>query len=262
MIATHKIFAGDGAATGFRVAGTAQRTVIFVHGVGSTGAIWDRQLTAFEGLFRSVAVELRGNGISKPEPIPEAITRSGYALDVIAIADSLGVEQFDLVGCSLGGVVAFELAKVVPERMRSLTFLGSFACYPDAPAYVERIIGAARAARSMREFAVARASQLGLPAVRQAETIDQMSCKEIASYEAATMATWTGDYRDILPRITAPTLVAYGARDTIAPAQLSLEIATGITGARLVELPDAGHVANADNPAAFNAMLVDFLTTV
>ena len=63
----------------------------------------------------------------------------------------------------------------------------------------------------------------------------------------------------MLSSITVPALVSYGAHDRVAPRELSEAIAAGIPGADLEEVPDAGHVANADNPAAFNALLGDFL---
>ena len=76
---------------------------------------------------------------------------------------------------------------------------------------------------------------------------------------AATEATWTGDYRDVLPTIDVPTLVAYGEHDAVAPRALAEEIANGIRGSRIVAIANAGHVANADEPGTFNALLREFL---
>jgi 3-oxoadipate enol-lactonase len=86
-----------------------------------------------------------------------------------------------------------------------------------------------------------------------------MACKSVPCYLAATQATWTGDYRSLLPTINVPVLVAYGERDTIAPRALSEEIAAGVGGARLAMIPGAGHVANADNPSEFNGVLRAFI---
>ncbi|MDE2481563.1 MAG: alpha/beta fold hydrolase [bacterium] len=259
MIDTLTLLAPDGAYAGARCAGTRGDALVFVHGVGSTAAIWDRQLDAFASTHRCAAIELRGNGVPKPEPEPATITRRGYAHDVLAVADARGIERFTIVGCSLGGVVAFELWGLAPERIAKMVIVGSFAAYPNARAYADGIAAAVRAAGDMPHFAHERAARLGLPPERLRETLEQMACKEVASYLAATEATWTGDYRAVLPTIAVPTLVAYGERDAIAPRALSQEIADGIPGSRLVEIADAGHVANADAPAAFNAMLQEFL---
>lgn len=242
-----------------RMAGADGAPVVFVHGVGSTAAIWDYQLEALADAYRCFAVELRGNG-AVPDPPPHRITREGYVDDVLAVADAAGLGRFHFVGCSLGGVVGFELWKRSPQRLRSLTFVGSFAAYPNAEAYVQNVIASVNAAGTMEAFAHERARKLGMPPGRRTdETIAQMGCKSVASYVAATRATWTGDFRDTLSSITVPSLVVYGSKDGVAPAPLSEEISRGIPGARLEVISDAGHVTNADAPERFNEILRSFL---
>lgn len=245
-----------------RAAGSHGDAVIFVHGVGSTAAIWDYQLEPLSAQYRCFAVELRGNGVPKPEPPPELITREGFVDDVLAIADAAGAQRFHFVGCSLGGVVGFELWKRAPERVLSLTFVGSFAWYPDAEHYVANVIEAVTTAGTMERFAHERARKLGMPpGKRTDETIAQMACKTLDSYIASSRATWTGEYRDILPRITVPTLVICGEKDAVAPPKFSEEIAGQIPGAQLHVIENAGHVTNADTPDVFNELLLGFLTT-
>lgn len=246
-----------------RLLGTRARsgTLLFVHGVGSTAAIWDSQLESFGDEYRCAAIELRGNGTQKPDPDPASITRAGYAEDVLAVADALRAERFTLVGCSLGGVVAFELWHRVPERLGAMVLLGSFARYPDGDRIAQQLSAEAREAGDMRTFGERRAAKLGLPPGRLRETVEQYACKSVECFLAATQATWTGDYRALLPTINVPALVAYGEHDTVAPRTLAEEIATGIGGAQLTMIEGAGHVANADNPAAFNRVLRDFLSS-
>jgi 3-oxoadipate enol-lactonase len=245
------------------MSGSRGDVVIFVHGVGSTAAIWDYQLAALADAYRCFAVELRGNGVPKPEASPQEITRAGYVDDVLAVADAAGAERFHFVGCSLGGVVGFELWQRAAQRVRSLTFVGSFAWYPDAAQYVQSVVAAVESAGSMERFAHERAKKLGMPAGKRTdETIQQMACKAVPSYIAATHATWTGDYRGLLEQIDVPTLVLCGERDTVAPPSFSQEIAGRIPGARLEVLPGAGHVTNADAPERFNELLRAFLRTI
>lgn len=281
MIETMCVKAGDGVAAGVRYrkrisspeAAAARsgsepperpstpESIIFVHGVGSTAAIWDYQLRDLCDRYDCYAIELRGNGAIGPPPDPSMITRAGFVNDVLAVADAADSPHFHFVGCSLGGVVGFELWQHVPEQIASLTVVGSFAKYPNSEAYVANIEAAVGAAESMELFAEERSAKLGLPLARLAETLAQMSCKTIPSYLASTRATWTGDYRAMLSTISVPTLVICGERDRIAPLPLSQEIAAGIPGARLEVLPGAGHVSNADTPAAFNKLLREFLAT-
>jgi 3-oxoadipate enol-lactonase len=252
----------DGAIAGARVAAAGARStstaLVFVHGVGSTAAIWDGQLEAFGGESACVAIELRGNG-AVPDPEPSLITRAGFAQDVLTVLDALRIEHFTLVGCSLGGVVALELYARAGNRFDAIVTLGSFARYPDGERVAEGIIAAVHEAGSMPVFAQRRAAQLGLPPQRMEETIEQMACKSVPSYIASTKATWTGDYTGMLSSVVVPALVAYGDRDPVVPLPLSEELAAGIPSAQLATVEDAGHVANADNPAAFDKMLRDFL---
>lgn len=237
-----------------------KETIVFVHGVGSTGAIWEYQTEALGDAYQCISIELRGNGARKPEPPPESITRDGYVDDVLFAADAADAQRFHFVGCSLGGVVGFELWKRAPRRVRTLTFVGSFAWYPDAQQYVEDVIASVRAAGTMERFAQERALKLGMPpGKRTDETIAQMACKSVDSYIASTRATWTGEYRALLPAIGVPALVICGENDAVAPPRFSQEIADGIPGARLEIIPGAGHVTNADAPERFNSLLLGFL---
>jgi 3-oxoadipate enol-lactonase len=233
--------------------------LIFVHGVGSTAAIWEDQMREFSVERRCFAIELRGNG-AHPDPSDVAtITREGFADDVLACADDEGLDRFVIVGCSLGGVVAFELWRRARKRVAAMVIADSFAKYPEAQLHADGIKAAVLEAGNMKAFAHVRAAKLGLPPQRFKITVDQMACKSVEAYLASTQATWTGDYRRLLPTIDVPVLVCCGERDTVAPLTLSEEIAAAIPGAQLHVIPDAGHVSNADNPAAFNAILRDFL---
>jgi pimeloyl-ACP methyl ester carboxylesterase len=261
VIRTIQVETSDGATTGARCSGESGPALIFVHGVGSTAAIWDRQLEAFATAYRCAAIELRGNG-ALSDPDPASIHREGFATDVLAVADALGFGRFALIGCSLGGVVAFELWGRAPERFDAMVVVGSFARYPDGQRYAQGVSEAALAAGDMRAFGAARAAKLGLPPERLDETIEQMACKSVACYLASTQATWTGDYTAMLASIDVPVLVLCGQRDAVAPLALSEEIAAGIPGAGIATVPEAGHVANADQPERFNAILRGFLKTV
>lgn len=260
MIETMRVACDDGAVTGARTSGKSGPALVFVHGVGSTAAIWDSQLEAFGASNRCFAVELRGNGALE-DPDPALISRAGFAGDVLAVTAAAGVDTFTLVGCSLGGVVAFELFSRVPQRFEAMVLVGTFAAYPNAQAYLDGVLTALHEAGNMKAFAEMRAAKLGMPPDRTRETIEQMACKSVPCYEASSRATWTGDYRALLPSIAVPALVICGERDVVAPYALSQEIAMGIPGSRIEVVEAAGHVTNADAPGAFNDLLRGFLST-
>lgn len=265
MINNLWIQSSDGALCGARCAGTSGDAIMLVHGVGSTAAIWDYQLSQLSKRYQCYAIELRGNGRGGVEPLPSAITREGYADDVIAVADAAGVRRFHFIGCSLGGVVGFELWKRSPKRVRSFIFIGAFAAYPGGEKTAEAIAAEVLATGDMAAFARARAQRLFSAQEstrRYQETIEQMACKNVQSYLAATRATWTGDYRGLLHTVSVPSLVMCGEHDQIAPLPLSREIAAGIPHAQLTVVAGANHVANADRPTEVNELTDRFLRRV
>ncbi len=78
-------------------------------------------------------------------------------------------------------------------------------------------------------------------------------------YRAATAELWGVDMREVAGSVTVPTLVLVGEHDSIAPPHLSRELSGVIHGAQLVVIPDAGHLPNEENPAAFNQAVRTFL---
>lgn len=260
MIATLIAQTTDGELVAARTAGASGEPIVFAHGVGSTAAIWRDQLEALSDSYRCIAVEFRGNAHSQFEASPEKITPEGFVADVLAVADAARARRFHFVGCGMGGRVGFELWKRAPLRVATLTLLGTFAAFPDGETRAAAIVAQVREAGSMATYARQRADAMGLrPGKRRDDTIEQISVKSVAGYEAGTHVTWTGDYRTLLPRIAAPTFVMVGEDDTITPMALAQGIADGIPDSRLKVVHDAGHIANADNPASFDAMLRAFL---
>jgi 3-oxoadipate enol-lactonase len=261
----------DGLRIAYAEAG-AGLAVVFLHGVGSTKDVWRSQVDHFSTRgMRCIAAEYRGYGDSDvPPPASlaagaadaQAISRAAFARDVLAVLDACGVSAAHFCGCSLGGVVSLDCYAQAPERVRSLTLVDTFAFYPGGVESMhERIDTLERL--GMLEFARSRASGVLRPDAlpeRVERVRAEMGSIRLDVYKAATRATWTGDYRALLPRITVPVLVVWGEHDRdVAPRALSEEIVALTRSARaLTVIPDAGHVPNVDNPRAFNEALEGF----
>lgn len=236
--------------------------VVFLHGVGATSACWSEQMESLSSAFRCVALDYRGYGKSD---IPEhgAISREAYARDVVAVMDAAGIESAVLCGNSLGGVVALEVYRTIPERVRKLVLVDSFAYFPGGaesiPARLKTLdeLG-------IEQFATTRAPGLfvqGAPELLVARAQADMTSIPLAIYKASTSVTWSGDYRALLPRIDVDTLVIWGEYDTVTPRPLSDELAERIAkSGPLAVVPGAGHLPQMENPAAFDTLLTDFLT--
>ncbi len=246
--------------------------VLFLHGVGSTGEIWRRQMLALAPAFQCIALDYRGygnSGVPQARSLapgafdPQAISRAAFARDVLAVLDACGLRSAHLCGCSLGGVVALECYAQASERIRSLTLVDTFAFYPGGAESIDERIRTLDTL-GIEEFARTRAPRVLRPDA-SAEHIEfvraGMASIPLEVYKAATRVTWTGDYRDLLPRIAVPVLVMWGERDDeIAPYERSAEIVYSLREpGQVTVVPHAGHLPNIDNPEFFNHALAEFV---
>ncbi len=237
--------------------------VVFLHGVGSDKGLWQAQLEYFSARGRR-ALALDYPGYGESDLAPHALTRPEIARYLWGALDALGVDEAHVVGLSMGGVVALEMRRQQPARLRSLVLADTFARHPDADLFVARAEHVV-ATLSMAEFADSRAPLVlrpNAPAELVRAVRENMSRIDQRSYRWATVAVWTADYLDDLARVQTPTLVLVGEHDALTPRALSEELAAGIAGARLICLPDAGHLSNVDQPDAFNRAVGELIEEV
>jgi 3-oxoadipate enol-lactonase len=274
MRSATKFAESDGLRIAYTEAGDGP-PIVFLHGVGATKRCWEPQLATLSSRFRCIALEYRGYGESDVPPAAslaaeardaKSISRGAYARDVIAVLDAEKIDAAHFCGCSLGGVVALETYDSKPARVTSLALVDTFAFYPDGAKSMDQRL-ATLDSLGIKEFARTRAPGIlkpePLPEVLESVRAD-MSSIPLAVYKASTRATWTGDYRALLPRISIPAEVFWGECDTtVAPLALSEELAEGIpTCSGVVRIAHAGHLPNLDNPEFFNLALEAFVDSV
>lgn len=176
--------------------------------------------------------------------------------------------RFALAGLSLGGYIAFAMLRQAPERIAKLALLDTSA-RPDT---------AEQSARRENFIAMAEAGEL----TEVVDTLTRVYLHRNRHNDDALkrvvqdMAADTGveafvrqqkaimsrmDSRPLLATIRCPTLVLVGDGDELTPPDLSKEICTGISGARLVVVPDCGHLSTIEKPNAVNAALAEWLST-
>ena len=240
------------------VGGGGATPILFLHGVGSDKSVWAPQLDHFGRSRRAVAFDYPGYGES--DPWPDA-SRDDFAAAILAAMDSLHIDRAHICGLSLGGVVAIAMHALAPERCASLVLADSFAVHPDGQGIFERSAEASRSI-GMRALAEARVDLLlgsAAPPRLRAEVVATMAAIDPAAYRLGAAAVWRADQRDRARAIAVPTLVLCGTEDRITPPALSEELAALVPAARLARIDRAGHLANAEQPAAFNAAIDAFL---
>lgn len=250
---------GRHGAIGCVQAGAGERiAIIFLHGVGSDKSVWDPQIRHFSRARRAVAFDYPGYGESDPWP---GATLDDFAAAIEAGMEAAGIERAHICGLSLGGVVAIALHALFPGRCASLILADSFAVHADGPAICKRSIEASRTI-GMRALAEGRAPALlgnAATAGLRDEVIETMARIDPQAYRQGAQAVWLADQRQRAAAVAVPSLVLCGSEDRITPPALSEELAALIPGARLERIEGAGHLANAEQPAAFNSAIDRFL---
>jgi 3-oxoadipate enol-lactonase len=251
-------------AVSHRVEGFAGPWVTFITGIANDYSMWDRQAAALSSGFRVLRYDLPGQGGTAPSA--GAVTIESLSRDLIALWDALGIASSHLVGLGLGGAVAQAAAIDHPARIDRLVPCCCRAqMVPEFAALWHQLIATVKAKgiEPVVEPTLARwfpepfraANPDAMDAVRA--MIRRTSVKGYVDCAGAFLGL---ALEDRLPRIRARTLYLSGADDNRGgPPPLMAGLAAKVPGARHASVPDAAHIANVQNPAAFNRLLIDFL---
>jgi pimeloyl-ACP methyl ester carboxylesterase len=235
--------------------------LVLVHGYTGDISDWERQIEAFAATHRVLVMDHRGHGRSGAPRERSSYTVERMASDVEALAAHAGFDRYHLVGHSLGGMVAQEIALRSGERLLSLTLedtVHDFAIGRSEP--IRKLFDARlRMAEEQGMAAIAR-----LPALPRAphhprerarleqERLARMSLEGfIGGWQA--LCGWPGT-QGRAHAIGTPTLVIHGELDGPVIAG-SRWLAGAIPGAKLEVVPEAGHSPQLERPELFNAAL-------
>jgi pimeloyl-ACP methyl ester carboxylesterase len=247
--------------------------IVFVHGLGGQWQNWLENIPRAALERRVIAVDLPGFGRT---PMPrERVTISGFGRCVDALCENLSLGRVDMVGNSMGGYVAAEVAIQFPERIDQL-ILVSAAGITSADIARRPIYTAGRIATAMVSYGAARHRQIAsrpksrhmalalvarYPSLLRADLAYEGFFKGAGKpgFDDALRACLEYDFRDRLPEIRQPTLIVWGEKDSIIPVKDAAEFERLIPDSRKVVMKDTGHIAMAERPAAFNDLMMDFL---
>ncbi len=247
--------------------GAGGTPVLLLHGVGGGRQAWDVSGTgaalAAAG-FTALAADLPGYGASLPVA---PSTLAGMAAAVVQTLAALGTGPAVLVGHSMGGMVAQEVAATAPQWVHGLVLAGTSPAFGKPggdwqQAFLQSRFAPLDAGLGMAGLAALLVPTMVAPgAAPQAITAAQqmMAAVPEATYRAAVAALVAFDRRADLPNIGVPTLVITGAHDRTAPPEVARKMAERIPGATCLVLPGAGHLLNIEQPHAFNTALLQFL---
>ncbi len=237
--------------------------LVLLHPVGLDLTWWGSQIDAFARDHDVVAFDMPGHGMSGHPDAPPSFEGMADVLD--SVLDHIDAGPANLVGISVGGMIAQTFALRRPERVRSLALVATLCTF------TEEVRGAVRdRARVARTEGMARLAGLSnerwFPSdfrERRPDMLDramQSLLRQDPEFHASMWEMVAGlDLADQLPRIACETLVVVGGADVSAPLAAGKTIAGLIPGAVLKELPGLGHFPPFEAPARFNQVLADFL---
>jgi pimeloyl-ACP methyl ester carboxylesterase len=257
--------------------GEVGQPLVFVHGLSGCWANWLEQLPVLASSHRVVTLDLPGFGYS-PMPSQE-ISISAYARLLDSLLGELGIDAAAVVGNSMGGFIAAELAIAFPQRVERLVLVSaagiSTTGHPGTTRALpplrrlETVLAASGAWVASKSETVARRARLReallalvlrhpdrLPAALAAE---QIRGAGKPGFIQALQSILDYDFRERLPEIACPTLVVWGDRDRLVPLRDADVFVELIPNAHKVVFEDTGHMSMLERPAAFNALLDEFL---
>ena len=257
--------------------GSGEPEVVFVHGLAGSWQNWLENMPHFAAAgHRVIAFDLPGFGES--EPPREKISIPGYGRLVDTLLDRLGVGPAVLIGNSMGGFIAAEVAIQYPARVRRLVLVSAAGLTVEyqrnehilgllrygrrlviawggfVGARSDAIAGRPRARRMLMRLVVHDADRLPAPLIAE-----QVRGARNSGFVDALDALTDYPIRERLGAIACPTLIVWGTEDKLVPVRDAAEFARLIPDARKVVWPETGHVPMLERPAAFNALVESFM---
>ena len=240
--------------------------LVLLHGWPLSSRMWEPQIEFFGEAFRVVAPDLKGFGASDAPDDPKSYSMDGYADDVAALLDELGLPEVVLGGLSMGGYVCFAFLRRHAGRARALV-LADTRAVPDTPegarvrsAQQEQVAerGPGPLADSLIDTLLSESTRARKPDVveRVRKLMDQPAAGYIGALEAMKARP---DSTPDLTRIAIPTLIIVGEEDRVTPPESARSMHEHIGGSQLAVIPEAGHLSNLEAPQAFNEALAGFL---
>ena len=255
------------------VEGTGSRdpTVVFIHGHLAASASWKEVLGSVAPGRQAIAVDLPGFGFSD-RPWPFDYTVAGEAGALLAFLDAREIGRVVLIGNSLGGTTAMWIAAEHPGRVAALVLVAPATASSTVPwpAHVLRgpLFGELALAFSTRRsvaFGLRHKIYARAANVTEERIDDAWRPLTIRGTRRAALAAIRADpkrYAGLETRVQAPTLIVWGREDRLLRVTNGEALAARMPGARLVILPEAGHLPQREAPRAFCDAVSDFLRQV
>jgi pimeloyl-ACP methyl ester carboxylesterase len=262
---TGAAYATDGTRLAFEHTGTGP-WLLLVNGIGAPRQTWAAQVTGLRDRFRCLTVDNRGVGASGRPAGP--YTTASCADDLVSVLDAAGAERVHVLGASMGGAIAQELALRHPDRVAKLVLASTWA---HCDTRLRAVFGQLRALAAVSgEAPVSLVTDeltllgYGLSSWRTQTALvtapAEPSTQPGRCFVAQADACLAHDTRDRLSALRAPVLLVAGSEDLFVAPEHSRQIADALPHTELEIFADCGHVMFYEAPQRFNELVTRFLT--
>ena len=261
----------------FRIAGSGP-VILLIHGIGDNSTTWEAVQAKLAQRFTVIAVDLLGHGQSDKPRADYSV--AAYANGMRDLLKLLGIERVTVVGHSLGGGVAMQLAYLFPEHCDRLVLVSSGGLGRDITALLraaslpgselvlpllanERTLAAGHAVgRALGRIGLRVHTDLG-EVLRGHASLADGEARAAFLNTLRTIVDFRGQRVNAADRLyltqAIPFLLVWGERDPIIPVEHALAAHAALPGSRLELFPEAGHFPHLDDPLRFVRVLVDFI---
>jgi 3-oxoadipate enol-lactonase len=233
--------------------------LLLVHGLGYARWGWEPVLEPLERSFDLILFDNRGIGESDAPPGPYTVAE--LAADAAQVLDEAGVERANVLGTSLGGMVAQELALTAPERVDRLVLACTTPGGPEAFPMPERTVQLMTGGATLRQFV-----ENALAPGPDPELVDRIlrhreaTAQPLDAWSAQAAAGATFDALGRIARVEAPTLILHGTEDAVVDSRNSSLLASRIPDSRVELFPGGGHLFFWEQPDRFVDVVTGFLS--
>lgn len=240
---------------------TEGKPLIFINSLGTDLRIWDDVVANFEDTYRIVRYDKRGHGLSGCPSAPYSIR--DHALDLVGLLDRLGIEQAVLVGISVGGMIAQDVAATWPQRVEKLVLCDTAVKIGTPQMWNERIN--TLRAQGMQSLAGPILSRWFAPSFAERQPVayagyhNMLTRTPVEGYSGTCEAIRDADLTESTRTIQAPTLVLCGAEDGATPPELVKTLMGILPNGRYAEVANAGHLPCVEQPEETARLIAQFL---
>ena len=234
------------------------QSLLLIHGLGYARWGWEPVVEPLSRSFDVILFDNRGIGESDAPPGPYTVAE--LAADALQVLDEAGVERTHVLGTSLGGMVAQELALAAPDRVDRLVLVSTTPGGAESFPMPEQTVQLMTSGATLRQFV-----ENALAPGADAELVERIlrhrerTAQPFDAWSAQAAAGATFDELERIDAIAAPTLVLHGTEDAVVDSRNTALLALRIPNARVELFPGGGHIFFWEQPDRFARVVTEFL---